>query len=957
VLRCLIAALMAGSALSQTAPPAEDPRAIVAAAGRAVEGDSAGRVRSRWAARVKRAQNDRAALLGLATIARLQYDYTTAESTYGKLTAAPTADRFALYAHLGLADGYAARSFNRDARQQLDLALTTARALRDEAAEADALLSLAFTRGRLEGVRVAEAILDTASRLIPDTALIMQARLHSRWAITNALHGRAAEASREADTAIALARRARRPGLEADAFRVKGQVLQYRGQWDSAFAALRESEALYLRARNRSALAASLIWHAQVLGSQGRYGEMREVMQRGLALGEATNNPGAIGDAHRAFGVLAQMFGDWPTAARHLKQSYGISEMSGDSSGMRTTSKYIANVALAAGDVATAKRLYMEDLETARRQSAYNTVFEAARELANIAQREGDQQAVTRYLAESRAQLPNLPGASYRVWLTHDEARHALVAGDLVRAAQLLESLLAGESGAIGSLVNFDARVRLADVYARRGDVARAERELTAATDGIEQWRAGLTDAQLRTFAFQGVATIDAAAFEPDAIAAGNARVIAAIAAAGRAGAAFALAERWRARALADRLVRASAVRSEGPLSAASELAAARPQTAAEISRALPDDRVALVEYVAVRRAPVTVFVIQRNRIDARTLTIDSLAQTVGRFRSLIESDADAARLARTLGSALVDPVLPLLDARVSRLVIVPDGPLHRLPFDALRLADGKFLLERYATGLSPSASVVAGLWGRRSVPKNPANVRMLAFGDPAISTSAGSDSRAASAAVFLTAAQAAGGLPRLKGAAREAKLVARYAPSADVRVGNAATAAFLKNTNLQQYDVLHFATHAIVDEKSVGGTALALAPGDGENGFLGTGDLAALHLSADLVVLSACSTAGGMIAGSEGVQGLTSALLQAGARSILATGWRIPDKDVVPLVDGFYSALSGGLPVSEALRAAKLEAIRDGARARTWAGFVTVGDPLVVVPVKSQGKRYWWQR
>jgi CHAT domain-containing protein/tetratricopeptide (TPR) repeat protein len=948
MLRCFVALVLATSAAGRAAPSAEDPRAVVAAATRAVEGDSAARLRARWSARLKSAPKDRAALLGLATIARLQYDYPLAENTYARLTAGP-ADRFTLYAYLGLADGYDTRSLNRDVRKQLDLALTTARALADPVGEADALLGLAFTRGRLEGVAVAEAILDSASKLIPSDAFDLRARLHGRWAITNALRARTAEASREVDTAIESARRARGVTLEANAFRMKGQILQYRGQWDSALVALYRSDSLYLRARNRSDLAGSLIWHAQVLGSQGRYGEMRDVMQRALTEGEATNNPGAIGDAYRAFGVLAELFGDWPAAAKHFKHSLGISTVTGDSSGMQTTSKYLAQVALAAGDVATAKRISTEALEQARRQSAFNTIYESARALANIAQREGDRAGVTRLLDEARAQLPRLPGAAYRLWLLHDDARHALTGGDLAKAAQLFESFLAGESGSIGPLLRFDARVRLADVYARSGDIARAERELTGGTDEIERWRAGLTDAQLRTSAFQIVATVDAGAFEPDAIAASTARVVAAIAQAGRVENAFALTERWRARDLADRLVRASAVRSSTPMSSASQQGAARPQTAREIAQALPDDRVALLEYFAVRGAPVTLFVIQRNRIEARVLPVDSLAQRVSRFRALIESGADASRVARALGNALVEPALSVLDSRTTRLVIVPDGPLHRLPFDALRLADGKYLVERFSTGFAPSASVLAGLWARRPGAQESNAVRILALGDPATSTSARGTARAASTAVFLTAAEVAAGLPRLKGAAREAKLVARYAPSADVRVGRAATAAFLKRTDLKQYNVLHFATHAIVDEKSVAGTALALAPGDGEDGFLGVGDLAALRLSADLVVLSACSTAGGVITGTEGVQGLTSALLQAGARSILATGWRIPDKDVVPLVEGFYSGLSTGLPVADALRAAKLQALRSGAQPRTWAGFVAVGDPLVVVPVKKR--------
>jgi CHAT domain-containing protein len=371
---------------------------------------------------------------------------------------------------------------------------------------------------------------------------------------------------------------------------------------------------------------------------------------------------------------------------------------------------------------------------------------------------------------------------------------------------------------------------------------------------------------------------------------------------------------------------------------------------------ALPDDKTALLEFVASPNAPVTVFIIQRGKVDARVLgPADSIEQNITRFRALIESGADAGKVARALGAALIDPLGDALDKRVTRLVVVPDGGLHRLPFDALRLADGKYLVERYAVGFAPSASVVEALWARRATEPAPTPVRMLALADPTVPGAARGTDRDANAAVFYAAAQAAGGLTRLKGAAREARLVARYAPSADVRVGREATAAFLKQTDLRRYDVLHFATHAIVDEKSVAGTALALAPTPGESGFVGAGDLAALKINADLVVLSACSSAGGVINANEGVQGLTSALLQAGARSLVATGWRIRDQDVVPLVDGFYSALSRGMPVIDALRDAKLRELRSGSPVRIWGAFIAVGDPLVTLQLKQP--EAWWRK
>ena len=145
------------------------------------------------------------------------------------------------------------------------------------------------------------------------------------------------------------------------------------------------------------------------------------------------------------------------------------------------------------------------------------------------------------------------------------------------------------------------------------------------------------------------------------------------------------------------------------------------------------------------------------------------------------------------------------------------------------------------------------------------------------------------------------------------------------------------------------------MDERSVAGTALALAPGNGESGFVGAGDLAALRLDADLVVLSACRTAGGVVVAGEGVQGLTSPLLAAGARALVATHWRIRDQDAVPFIDAMYAALSHGQPVIDAVRAAKLRALARGEPPRTWASFLSIGDPLVVVPLRAPPAHRRW--
>ncbi len=495
-LAILLAAPGAFSSLqSPSSSRSEDPRAVVRQAALAAEGDSAPRVGARWTRRLGRDSADRAAALGLATLARLTYDYPTAERLYTRLIAAGSApDRITVYARLGLAEAFEARSITAKAAAEYTRAREEARGAGVQIAEGEALLRLTMIRGRLRGVAVAEATLDSASGLIPDTTLALRAWISNRRAILYALRGRA-DAQQEAEAAIALARRAGDLRGEAEAFLTLGKVIQYRNAYDSARVVLRHAEALYLQARNRSALASSLIWQAQTLGGTGRFGEMREVMQRALVDGEATHNPGAVGDAYRAFGVLGIMLGDFASAADNLKRSADISVQSGDSSGLRTTQGFLADVLLAAGDTAGARRLVLELIARAtqpRQELEYRST------LAAIAIQERDWPSAERALAEAHAVLPRLPAGVGRMWLLHDEGRLAMARGDLPGAERLILEWLGPDRGPTGDQMRYDAHLRLADIYVRRGDVARAEREVVIAADELDHWRARLNDAELR---------------------------------------------------------------------------------------------------------------------------------------------------------------------------------------------------------------------------------------------------------------------------------------------------------------------------------------------------------------------------------------------------------------------------------------------------------------------------
>jgi CHAT domain-containing protein len=116
---------------------------------------------------------------------------------------------------------------------------------------------------------------------------------------------------------------------------------------------------------------------------------------------------------------------------------------------------------------------------------------------------------------------------------------------------------------------------------------------------------------------------------------------------------------------------------------------------------------------------------------------------------------------------------------------------------------------------------------------------------------------------------------------------------------------------------------------------------------------LGELHLGADLVVLSACRTAGGALIGGEGVQGLTAPLLAAGARAVVATLWPIGDRRTRALVEDLYQNLAAGQTVGKALQGAKLSARARGESAAVWAAFTLVGDPDVRLSLVAPTTRW----
>jgi len=567
--------------------------------------------------------------------------------------------------------------------------------------------------------------------------------------------------------------------------------------------------------------------------------------------------------------------------------------------------------------------------------------------LAHLAMREHDWATADGELRAARAATTRYAVPGWAAGLRYHEGALALRRGRLAEAERVLRQALPTLPPSEQNNRRYYA-ARLAEVYARLGDISRAEAALRVADDAFDRWRAGLDDRSLRLLALQ--ASLDPS--DPDL---GIATVIAVLARGGRASAAFELTERERTRELLDRLLRAEALRATTTGVVPSTAPRDRLATVSlkEASAALPDDSTALLEFVTGQGdEPTTVFVLTRAGLQARSAAPeDAVAPLIDRFTAALEGGADPGPLARRLGAALLDSALAALPTQVTRLVIVPDGVLHRLPFDALRREDGALVLNRWAVSVVASTSVAVRLWRR---PPRADSLAALAVADPAFAREGapGSGGNA-----FRAAFAGEGALPRLPASRREALALASFAIGTRVLLGADASEANLRRMPLRDYRIIDFATHALVDDASPAHTALVLAPGGGDDGLLYEADLEALPLDADLVVLSGCQTARGTIVYGEGVQSLATPLLAAGARAVLATMWRVRDDGAARFTERFYAAVAEGRAAGAALRAAKLAAIAAGEPVSEWGAFTLIGDATVVIPLHRTVRTGpgWW--
>jgi CHAT domain-containing protein/tetratricopeptide (TPR) repeat protein len=424
-----------------------------------------------------------------------------------------------------------------------------------------------------------------------------------------------------------------------------------------------------------------------------------------------------------------------------------------------------------------------------------------------------------------------------------------------------------------------------------------------------------------------------------------------------------------------------------------------RSLTLDEVQRRVVDDDTALLEYSLGEQSSYLWVITRQNaalfKLPAGA-TVDRLAMDLRAQlipprlqRRNVGIDVPTADQQRGLGISTANPVTDTVAfARASyalykvalapaaamignrRLVIVADGALNFVPFEALVTTDRggdysslDYLIKTNRVSYAPSASVTLAVRDqKRAVGRNILVVADPVFSasDPRVPTGSASNRAEVTRGLGLDSAvtdvngpatQASGPprLPRLAGTRIEAEQIGRLAKASgaqgDLWLDLGANEDDLKHRDLQSYRVVHIATHGVLDamRPQFSGLVLSLVGNKSDDdGFLRTGEVFNLRLGASLVMLSACESGLGKVKRGEGVIGLSRAFMYAGATTVGVTLWSVADKPTAELMTDFYQRLLGPNPSpSDAMREAQLAMISGKKYSAPfyWAPFVLVGE------------------
>ena len=690
-----------------------------------------------------------------------------------------------------------------------------------------------------------------------------------------------------------------------------GSLYGRKGDFDTALSYLQRAYSLSERDSDRAFALRSM---GVLYGDHGDYSNALKFGQKSVDLFQKLKMPWQAGAGIGNLADIHAKLGDFETAAKLLHQALQSAYRHNDAGEEQGCLASLGDVYLRMGRPAEAL-VYLRKAEALASQTSYESArVDTLLSIAATYRQMGRMDLSVRYARDGLAAARVAANGTQEARALIELAATQFVMGATREAETGFQEALgvAEKSGTPDETVA--AHRGLAEVFVKTGRLPAAAVQLEAAVERLEMVRGSAPGPELRSSflsqnwrAYEDLVYVLASLHEDRK--------------------AFDYSERGRARAFLDVLARG---------------AAGSPVDLSTAERSLRGGKQVLLDYMLGERESYLWAISGQGTRMVRLPGRARIVSMVEAFRASITSPdrvggSEYKDLARALYATLCAPAADLLKD-VHQMIVVPDGELYYLPFEALIGAQGRFLVEDMAIVYAPSASSLGLL--KRSHPHD-SRLEMIAFGAPELPEMAGAGNGANLRGVYERAGFR---FPALPHAREELMQIAQAFPAGTTRVlvGAEASGVAVKSAKLVDYKRLHFATHTIFDERSPERTGIVLTPVGNDDGILRARDILKLRLDADIVVLSACQSGLGKLVRGEGIAGLSQAFLYAGAERVVVSSWEVNDLATSDLMKEFYARMGRNVVPGEALRQAKLSMIGSGAPAYRhpyyWASFVMVG-------------------
>jgi CHAT domain-containing protein len=343
------------------------------------------------------------------------------------------------------------------------------------------------------------------------------------------------------------------------------------------------------------------------------------------------------------------------------------------------------------------------------------------------------------------------------------------------------------------------------------------------------------------------------------------------------------------------------------------EMVTVQPVNLSDLKAGL-DEQTAVLSYW-VSDKELIFWLITKSGIICKSIPTDekALSLLVEKARRAIQSNS-AAEVENDLShlySLLIEPVEDDL-ASFPNLVIIPNGSLHFLPFQALINTNGEYLVQKFNLLYAPSASVFMVCNSRKIKPGS--KFMGMALSDLVLQNK-----------------------PGLPGTEDELRKILPLFPDNIATFGKESTETFVKK-NAAGYNFIHFATHGSYNYSQPLYSHLLFPPSEEDDGRFNVFEVFELSINASLVTLSACETGLGNISQGDELVGLSRAFLFAGSSSVIVSLWAVADYPTSLLMTNFYRYLKDH-DLQEALTLAERDVIKIYPQPLYWSPFVLIGN------------------